>query len=127
MASLTTGLDELPGLWNAFRCDMSLVGPRPLLMHYLPLYCRNWRCATKSAPPDRLSAGQRQEYDQLRREAGDGRLVRGQLDPALDFRILASTPVSVLRRDGTDHPGIYGRPARGKAKTLRTIASPHLA
>lgn len=46
----STSLDELPELWNVIKGDMSLVGPRPLLMGYLPLYNEEQACRHNVRP-----------------------------------------------------------------------------
>ncbi|MGP5404258.1 sugar transferase [Psychrobacter celer] len=46
----STSLDELPELWNVIKGGMSLVGPRPLLMDYLPLYNEEQACRHNVRP-----------------------------------------------------------------------------
>lgn len=45
-----SSLDEIPELWNVLKGDMSLVGPRPLLMDYLPLYSTEQACRHNVRP-----------------------------------------------------------------------------
>lgn len=45
-----TSLDELPELWNVLNGEMSLIGPRPLLMEYLPLYSKEQMCRHNVRP-----------------------------------------------------------------------------
>jgi lipopolysaccharide/colanic/teichoic acid biosynthesis glycosyltransferase len=102
----STSLDELPELWNVLRGDMSLVGPRPLLMEYLPLYSPEQARRHEVRPGVTGWAQVRGRNaidweDRLRLDVWyvDNRTLW------LDLRILAMTVLRVLRRDGVSHPG----------------------
>jgi lipopolysaccharide/colanic/teichoic acid biosynthesis glycosyltransferase len=99
-------LDELPELWNVLRGEMSLVGPRPLLMRYLSLYTPEQRRRHEVQPG---ITG----WAQIHGRNALGWSQRLMLDVwyvdhwslALDLRILASTVLVVLTRKGISFPG----------------------
>jgi lipopolysaccharide/colanic/teichoic acid biosynthesis glycosyltransferase len=102
----STSLDELPTLWNVLRGDMSLVGPRPLLMEYLERYTPEQRRRHEVRPGITGLAQVRGRnwltWDQ--KFAADIEYV-DHLGPVLDARILLATLVKVLRRQGISAPG----------------------
>lgn len=101
-----TSLDELPELWNVLKGDMSLVGPRPLLMHYLERY----------TPRQALRHGVRPGLSGLAQVSGRNALSweqKFELDVeyvercsfGLDMKILALTIAHVVTRRGINQPG----------------------
>ncbi len=96
-----TSLDELPQLWNVLRGDMSLVGPRPLLVEYLPHYDKRQRTRHDVRPGITGLAqvhGRNELPWDLRLEL-DARYVE-QVSVRLDLAILASTVMKVVRGSG---------------------------
>ncbi|MBO9536948.1 sugar transferase [Herbaspirillum sp.] len=99
-------LDELPQLFNVLKGDMSLVGPRPLLMEYLPLYSAEQRRRHLVRPG---ITG----WAQVNGRNAIGWEERFALDVwyvdhwswMLDIRILFATLIKVVRRSGISQPG----------------------
>ncbi len=97
----STSLDELPELWNVVKGDMSLVGPRPLLIEYLPLYSPE-QARRHEVRPGITGWAQVNGRNAISWEERL-RLDVWYLDNRstwLDLRILGLTVCKVLRRDG---------------------------
>jgi len=102
----STSLDELPELWNVLRGDMSLVGPRPLLMEYLPLYSPEQarRHEVRPGITGWAQVNGRNALGWKERFALDVEYVEHR-SLALDARILALTLLKVFRREGITQQG----------------------
>ena len=116
----STSLDELPELWNILRGDMSIVGPRPLLVKYLPLYNEEQRHRHDVRPG----------LTGLSQAAGDVDMTlerQFQLDVgyadhvtlAGDVKIVVLTVKRVLVRNKHDYGGYVREEFRGSEKVER--------
>lgn len=97
----STSLDELPTLWNVLRGEMSLVGPRPLLMRYLERYTPD-QARRHNVPPGITGLAQVSGRNALAWEdrlAADVSYV-DRRSLGLDLEILKKTVLLVLRRTG---------------------------
>ncbi|MFB3880269.1 MAG: sugar transferase [Armatimonadota bacterium] len=116
-------IDELPQLWNVLRGEMSLVGPRPLYVEYLPYYTSRERIRHEVRPGltglAQISGRNRAVWDE--RLEMDARYVEESC-LMLDLRILMRTVVRVLRRADVMDTAIQGSLA--KHRQQRRPASP---
>ena len=102
----SSSLDELPELWNVLKGDMSLVGPRPLLMEYLPLYNerQNRRHEVRPGITGWAQVNGRNAISWEQKFELDVWYVENQ-SFWLDLKILFLTVWKVVRRDGISAAG----------------------
>ena len=107
-----TSLDELPQFWNVLVGDMSLVGPRPLLVQYLPLYSPTQarRHAVKPGITGWAQINGRNAISWEDKFALDVWYV-DHASLVLDLRILLATVRAAVRRDGISHGAEATMPA----------------
>ena len=102
----STSLDELPELWNVLKGDMSLVGPRPLLMEYLPLY-NEQQARRHDVRPGITGWAQIKGRNALtweERFSFDNWYIDNQ-SFILDIKILCKTIFMVFKREGINQQG----------------------
>lgn len=97
----STSLDELPELWNILKGDMSLIGPRPLLVKYLPLYSerQSHRHDVRPGITGYAQVHGRNKLDWPERFEMDVYYAEN-LSFKMDLKIVVDTVGVVLRRDG---------------------------
>ena len=102
----SSSIDELPALWNVIRGEMSLVGPRPLLMEYLPLYNEQQlrRHAVRPGITGWAQVNGRNAISWEKKFELDVWYV-DNASLTLDLKILLMTIWKVLRRNGINEAG----------------------
>lgn len=102
----STSIDELPQLWNVLKGDMALIGPRPLLVKYLPLYSKEQMRRHEVRPGitgwaqchgrNELSWTKKFEYDVWYVD---------HLSLWTDIKVIWYTIMTVVKREGISHEG----------------------
>lgn len=100
----SSSLDELPELFNVLKGDMSIVGPRPLLMEYLPLYS-NYERQRHNVRPGITGWAQvnGRNISSWKKKFSDDVWYIENLSLSLDIKIIFLTLIKVLRKDGVNH------------------------